>query len=351
MRMKDFPGYAKFALLTISIAMVIAAMRYADLLLVPMVWALLLTLMVLPIAKWLERRIKYRALTAILTISIFVIIVGGVFFLFSTQALRLRGDGPLIEKKLSESMNDLREFVDSNLGVPFEQQPEVLKDRLSSASESVFQKVGNTVQSTLTGLGLMVIVPIYMFFFITYRDRFSRFVVMLVERRKQIQALDILSKASTVVQKYLVGVGIEVLIVFVLAATLFFSLGIRHALFFAVMVAVLNIIPYLGVLIGSSISVVYAFLTTDSLLYPILVFVLLWVIQIIDNNFIAPYVIGQQIRLNPLAVIVAVFVGGLIWGVSGMIVFIPLLGILKVVLDESESLKPWGFLLGDRSSK
>jgi predicted PurR-regulated permease PerM len=75
------------------------------------------------------------------------------------------------------------------------------------------------------------------------------------------------------------------------------------------------------------------------------------VIQIIDNNFIAPYVIGQQIRLNPLAVIVAVFVGGLIWGVSGMIVFIPLLGILKVVLDESESLKPWGFLLGDRSSK
>ncbi|MBL0018978.1 MAG: AI-2E family transporter [Bacteroidetes bacterium] len=197
----------------------------------------------------------------------------------------------------------------------------------------------------------MVIVPIYMFFFITYRDRFSRFVVMLVERRKQIQALDILSKASTVVQKYLVGVGIEVLIVFVLAATLFFSLGIRHALFFAVMVAVLNIIPYLGVLIGSSISVVYAFLTTDSLLYPILVFVLLWVIQIIDNNFIAPYVIGQQIRLNPLAVIVAVFVGGLIWGVSGMIVFIPLLGILKVVLDESESLKPWGFLLGDRSSK
>ncbi|MBL0018979.1 MAG: AI-2E family transporter [Bacteroidetes bacterium] len=148
--MKDFPGYAKFALLTISIAMVIAAMRYADLLLVPMVWALLLTLMVLPIAKWLERRIKFRALTAILTISIFVIIVGGVFFLFSTQALRLRGDGPLIEKKLSESMNDLREFVDSNLGVPFEQQPEVLKDRLSSASESVFQKVGNTVQSTLT---------------------------------------------------------------------------------------------------------------------------------------------------------------------------------------------------------
>jgi predicted PurR-regulated permease PerM len=101
--MKDLPGYAKFALLTISIAMVIAAMRYAHLLLVPMVWALLLTLMVLPIAKWLERRIKFRALTAILTISIFVIIVGGVFFLFSTQALRLRGDGPLIEKKLSSN--------------------------------------------------------------------------------------------------------------------------------------------------------------------------------------------------------------------------------------------------------
>ncbi|MEY3442628.1 MAG: hypothetical protein RLZZ519_909 [Bacteroidota bacterium] len=100
-------------------------------------------------------------------------------------------------------------------------------------------------------------------------------------------------------------------------------------------------------MIGSSISVVYAFFTTDGLLTPILVFVFLWVIQIIDNNFVVPYVVGQQIKLNPLAVILVVVLGGIVWGVSGMILFIPILGMMKVIMDESVSLKPYGRLLGE----
>ncbi len=349
--MKDLPGYAKFSFLAIAAALVIVAMRVADMLLVPMVWALLLTLMVLPIAKWWERRLRHRSLAAILTISLFILVVGGVFFLFSSQVVRLAEDAPMIEQKLGESVDDLRQYADRNLGIPFEQQPAVLKDKLSTSAQALLQKLGNTLQNTLTTIGLIFVVPIYMFFFLTYREHFSNFVVMLVDKRRQVHTMDTLSKASQIVQKYLVGVGIEVLIVFVLTAILFFAVGIRHPLFFAVMVAVLNIIPYLGVFIGSSVSVLYVYLTTDSWIDAILVFVLLWVIQIIDNNLIAPFVIGQQIRLNPLAVIVTVILGGLIWGVSGMVIFIPLLGMLKVVLDESEALKPYGFLLGDRNGK
>ena len=348
--MKEFPGYVKFPLVAIGLALSIAAMQMAEVLLLPMVWALLLTLMVLPITRWWERRLKRKALAAVITISMLMIVIGGVFVLFTSQVVRLTQDAPAIAQKLTQALQDVRLFVDHELGVPFEQQPAVFKDNFASSAQVALQKLGSTLQNTLTNLGLMVIVPIYMFFFMTYRQRFSEFVVMLIDKEQQAHALDTMAKASKIVQKYLVGVGIEVFIVFVLSAIVFFALGIKHPLFFAVMVAVLNIIPYLGVFIGSSISVIYAYLTTDSLVYPALVFVLLWVIQLIDNNLIAPYVVGQQIRLNPLAVIVAVILGGLIWGVSGMIIFVPLLGMLKVVLDESVSLQPYGFLLGDRNS-
>lgn len=345
--MKEIPSYIRFSILAMGIALVIAAMVLAQELFVPIVWALLLTLMVLPVAQWLERRLKRRAIAAVLAIFMLIVILGGVLLLFTSQVVSLAKDVPTLEAKLGNAIGELRQFADEKLGIPFEDQKAALQGQLPSSAESFLTKIGSTLQHTMTTVALMIIVPIYMFFFLNYRARLMHFVVKISQVRKTAHTLDTIIKASKTVQQYLRGIGIEVLIMGVLSGIVFVSLGIRHALFFAVMVALLNIIPYIGVFVANLITVTYAYLTTDSLVYPLLVFLLMWVVQIIDNNLIAPYIVGQQIRLNPLAVIIAVVVGGLIWGISGMIVFIPLLGMAKVVLDESEDLKPYGYLLGD----
>jgi predicted PurR-regulated permease PerM len=80
--------------------------------------------------------------------------------------------------------------------------------------------------------------------------------------------------------------------------------------------------------------------------YPVAILISLWLIQLLENNLITPYVVGSQVKINPLAALIAVFTGASIWGVSGMILFIPMVGVLKVVFDEFESLKPFGLFLG-----
>jgi predicted PurR-regulated permease PerM len=346
--MKELPGYIRFAMAGIAIALVITAMVLAQVLLVPLVWAILLTLMVLPIANWLERILKYRALASIVTVLMLVVVIGGTLGLLGTQATGLAEDAPLIATKFTAFIDDVRHFADESLGMPFDQQLVTLKDQLPATAQSIAGVAASTIQTTLTTLAVLLIVPFYMFFLLTYRKLFSDFLIKTTLAKNKQHTLDTMGSVSHLIQRYLRGVGIEVLVVAVLVLILFLALGIKHALFFAVLVALLNIIPYLGVLIGSTISVAYAFFTTDSLVTPILVFVLLWVIQIIDNNFVVPYVVGQQIKLNPLAIILVVVLGGLIWGISGMILFIPILGVVKVLLDESESMAHYGRLLGDK---
>lgn len=310
---------------------------------------MLLTLMVLPVARWWEKHVKRRAVAAVITIFMLIVVVGGVLALFTAQVASLGKDAPAIEQKLDTSVNHVLQFVEENMGISMEAQSAAMKEQLPTMSVGIVGKVAHYLQNALTALGLMVMIPIYMFFLLTYRERLFQFLVQLSQHTGSPRNVETLVRASKMVQGYLKGVGMEMVIMTVMASGVFFSLGFKHALLFAMMVAVLNVVPYIGVFVGVCVSVVYAFLTTESIVYPILVVAFLWLIQIVDNNFIAPYVVGKQMRLNPLAIVVAVMVGGLIWGISGMVMFIPLLGMAKVIFDESPALKPFGYLLGNGS--
>jgi predicted PurR-regulated permease PerM len=99
--------------------------------------------------------------------------------------------------------------------------------------------------------------------------------------------------------------------------------------------------------VATVLAMVIAFVTKDSLTYPILVLVLYIFIQFIDNNYIVPKIVAARVQLNALISIIVVMIGGAVWGISGMFLSIPLTAILKVIFDHIESLKPWGFLLGN----
>jgi predicted PurR-regulated permease PerM len=137
------------------------------------------------------------------------------------------------------------------------------------------------------------------------------------------------------------------LIVSIMAGVLFYSIGIKFFLLFAVFIAVMNLIPYVGVLISSFLVVLYVLLTTDSVFYPLFTLVMLWIMQGVENNIITPFVVGTKVKVNALAVVIAILAGGALWGVSGMILFIPIVGVLKISLDRTPGLEPYGYLLGD----
>ncbi|HEX6891140.1 MAG TPA: AI-2E family transporter, partial [Chryseolinea sp.] len=126
-------------------------------------------------------------------------------------------------------------------------------------------------------------------------------------------------------------------------------IGIKNALLLAAVASLLTIIPYAGTIVGSMFPVLMAIVTEDSYQPVIWTAILVIVIQAVDNYFIEPYVVGGEVNLSAMATIVIIVCGGLIWGIAGTILFIPLLGIIKIVCDHVEPLKPYGFLVGDPS--
>lgn len=307
--------------------------------LVPLVWGVFFAFALNPISSWLERKRIPRALAIFLTILMVGFIATGIFYLLLNQIVGLIKEIPEIndnlEAKLSRYLEDLNLLIGKDLGNPVEE-----------FSFFSFENINQTLLETGKSLTLAGIVPLYIFLLIYYKDFFVEFLIRFSSNNKD-QILIWAQDSGIVIQSYLVGIIRVTGIVAILAGIFFYLLGIKYFILFAMFIAILNLIPYVGVFISSFFVILYVFLTTDSLLYPILTFSVLWGIQLFENNIITPLVVGSKVRVNALAVILAILLGGWLWGISGMVLFIPLVGVLKITLERSKTLSSFAYLLGD----
>jgi predicted PurR-regulated permease PerM len=194
---------------------------------------------------------------------------------------------------------------------------------------------------------VFVLLPVYLFMILYYKNLLLEFLRKLFRLEHRTVLDQILTGSKRLIETYLVGLVFELIIVAVLNCIGLLILGIEYAIVLGIIGAFLNLIPYLGGIIAIALPMIIAFVTKDSLTYPILVFCIYMLIQFIDNNLIIPKIVASRVQINALVSVVAVLIGGAIWGISGMFLSIPLIAIIKVVCDHVEPLKPWGFLLGD----
>jgi predicted PurR-regulated permease PerM len=207
--------------------------------------------------------------------------------------------------------------------------------------------VGRTFLAVVDMTSLAILVPLYVFVMLLYSNLLVAFVLRLASGWQAGVVKATLVEARAVVNKYMIGLMMETAIVAVLNSGALLLLGIDYAVLFGVLAAILNLIPYVGILIGGLLPMIMAIVTKDSLWYPIGVLGAFTLIQFIDNNLIIPYVVASRVSINALISIVAVIIGGMLWGVSGMFLALPAVAILKVIFDRVEHLAPWGLLLGD----
>jgi predicted PurR-regulated permease PerM len=158
---------------------------------------------------------------------------------------------------------------------------------------------------------------------------------------------EIITQTKIVVQRYLTGLFIETIIVAILNSAALLVLGIEYAILLGIIGSLLNLIPYIGGLVAVAMPMMIAVVTKSTAWYALYVLVLYYIIQLIDNNYIVPKIVASRVKINALVSIVAVIAFGVLWGVPGMFISIPLMAIIKLIFDRIESLKPWGFLIGD----
>ncbi len=306
---------------------------------IPLVWSAFFAVTLYPISNWLEEKRIPRALAVLITLLIVTVITGFIFYTLIDQVIGLIKDIPQIresfERKISIYTSDIVPFFGFDIELP------KTSDFLNPKNlESALFETGRS-------LVLLGVIPLFIFLMLFYKDFFIEFLKKLSSDRNP-AILRFIKDSGAVIQSYLIGMLLVTFIVSIICGIVFYVLGIKYYLLFAVFIAVMNLIPYVGVIFSSVLLVFYVLLTTDSMFFPLATLFMLWLIQFVENNFITPFVIGAKVRVNAFAVILSILIGGFIWGVSGMILFIPLVGLLKITFEQTPGWEAYGYLLGDK---
>lgn len=342
------PLYLRVTCFLLSVALVLGGLYWAQSLLIPLFAAVLLAFLVLPIVAKLERWHLPTWLAS--TFGVLAVLLVGItlFSFLSWQIMSFSGDLPKMQTALEEKGSHISTYIEQHFQVSRQAQFEWLRKKTDMIIDEGANSAMNIFTATGAAVAGLALIPFFMFFLLLYREKFKKSIEYLAPD-SHAKVLEVIRKISQVSQHYLQGMLLVILILSVLNSIGFLVLGLKYAVLLAMIAAVLNIIPYVGVLIGSLIPVAIALVTKDSAMYAVGAFGVCMFVQFLENNFITPKIVGSSVNLNPLTSLLALLFGGMMWGLPGMILAIPLGGIFKVICDNVEQLKLFGFLMGDEA--
>lgn len=323
----------------IVLALLVAMLVFTKDIVVPMAFAGLFSVVLLPIESRVETKLGriFSILTVLLSSFLFITLIS--WFILS-QLTSLVASLPDIEQHFTTFINDLSQSASQQFRISTEEQTQLIKDALNNLSAYL----GDLLVSTSYLLYFLIQVPIYIFIFLLYREKFQNFLLAIRPGSTHVWKDEI----QGVIRNYISGLMLVVLIAGTLNSIGLLALGIEHAIFFGFLSGILTMIPYIGITIGATLPTLLAIVTKDSLWYAVGVIGVHAFVQFLEANFITPKITGSKIRINALAAIVALLIGGKIWGIAGMILAIPSTGILKILLSYSSSLKPLVILIEDK---
>lgn len=347
MNVSEQPFYFQATVKLLLAGLIIAFLILAQNILIPLTIAIFFTFLLMPVSRRLEQWHIPKALSILLSIILAFAIVAVLLYFFVDQILSFVNDWPVLQKAFDAKWETLQQFISETFQISRIEQKAWLTTKIKENASTGGVLILGLFSATTSFMASFALIPIYIFFLTLYQDKFKEFISMVTREDKNEHVLMVVKKVSQVSQKYLIGIFLDVVILSVLNSTGFLILGLPHAVLFGVLISFLNIIPYIGILIGSALPILMAFLTKDAMGYTVAVAAVCIVVQFLDNNFITPYVVGSSVSINPLTATIVLIASSLIWGISGMVLCMPLTGMAKVVCDNVESLKPYGYLLGE----
>lgn len=319
--------------------------------LIPITYALLISLILYPMVRWLIKK-RFSIVWAIITTMMSVVIIlSAIIYFFSAQIINIAGEYESFVQKLNDLYLKIINFLNTNVNIVPDIQPENIKDILfNKLKESGLPLVSDTLNFTSTFLSFLVLTIIYIFLILLHHRQFAHAITYAAPEEKREHFYQTLKKAQKVGQQYLTGMGSLMLILGVLNTIGLLILGIDYAFFFGFLAALLAIIPYIGTTLGGLLPTLYAFMTYESYWYPIGVILVFWSIQFVEGNFLSPKIVGGNLNLNAMTALVALIAGGYLWGITGMILFLPMAAIFKVFCENYVELKPLSLLMGGSTS-
>ncbi|WP_276370201.1 AI-2E family transporter [Chryseolinea sp. H1M3-3] len=313
---------------------------------IPISFALLISFVLHPVCAWMEKKGIGR-LTAIL-IALSLLIIAGLLLvaLLIYQFASFLNELPALQEKLSKSIEDLSVMLVNVFGISLERQREWVAKLTNQSGSGILSIIRNAIATSAFSAVLLVIIPVYSALILYYRQHWMKIVQRLFPKENKESLHEIISQTVNTYYNFIKGMAIVYLVVGILNSIGLLLLGIPHALLFGFIASVLTFIPYVGIMVGSLLPIAIAWITYDSIWYPVGIIAIFAFIQYLEANVIFPFAVSNRLNVNTLVMLIAVFVGGILWGLAGMILFVPFLGIAKLIADHNPKWKTISMMLG-----
>ncbi|HWB26782.1 MAG TPA: AI-2E family transporter [Chitinophagaceae bacterium] len=345
--MKQMPSTVKRAIELVGLFTAGAIIMLGKIIVMPLVLAFFLSILLMPVYRLLRKGRMPEIVAIALSIICLAAFVALVGWLFYSQVASLLDDFPAIQKNTVLHLDNLSAWVSRSFGLSPNEQLNFINEhsaKFFGVLETVLQRTVNSATDFLIFFGLM---PVYIFLIIFYRHLFLQFIIMWVSTAQQPKLREVVPQLEQAVKHYLLGLLIQFTYIILLLGGALAVLGIKHGLLIGILFAFLNLIPYMGPLIGNILGVLITLAASSSLGDILVVFVAITIVQFLDNNILMPRIVGGQVKINALVSIVSIFIGGALAGVTGMFMAMPAVAVLKIIFDHSSNFKKWGLLFGD----
>lgn len=344
---KRWPFFLKLACTLISIICLFYIAVIGKSILAPLILGFLISLLLVPLCNFFERYLFLpRVVSSIVTTLLFAAFILGLLYIIVLQLADISDEWPTFQNQIVDAFNSIQRWIHKNFGVNSRTQLDYLSNNIKSTIETstiVIEKVISTVSSVAV---FTIFTFLYVVFLLIYRRHLVKFLYYTFDKKSHHQIYNVVGAIQKVVKQYLIGLFLQMLIVSVLSFVAFSMLGLKYSFVLAILTGVLNVIPYVGIVISLIISLLITFATMSAskLFFVLIAFI---VIHAIDGNIVMPKIVGSKVKINSLIVVIGLVIGEMTWGIMGMFLCIPIIALMKIVFDNIKELKPWGYLLGD----
>lgn len=343
MKEKEYPFYIKSTVILFGlILLTYVLLNLADIL-IPLAFALIIAMLLNPLVNKLRKKKIGNVISICIALFVAILAVGLIFYFLSSQIAGLSDNLPILKARFNGILHDLQGWLQQKFGLSTKKQMQLINEGMNNSKALI----GTTLNSVVGIIGVILLLPVYVFLFLYYKTLILKFLFSVFAEKNSDKVAEILGQTKLAIQSYMVGLLFEATIVAVLNSTALLIIGVKYAILLGVLGALLNLLPYIGGIIAIALPVLMATVTSEGYSMQLWIIIAYAIIQFVDNNILVPRIVSSKVQINALISILAVLLGGALWGVAGMFLSIPFVAILKIIFDRINELKPWGELLGD----
>lgn len=345
--MKSLPLTVRRSIELIGLYIIAVIIMKGSQILTPLVIAFFISIVLLPVYRFFIRKKLPNVLAIVLSVFLFLLVVILISWFVFMQAAALAQDFPSIQKNIAAHANAVSAWIYEKTNWSVQKQT----DFFNTQSQQFFDYTGKILSGAFVSISSVFIfaglLPVYTFLILLYKDILLRFIYLWFPAGKQAELQEVSEKIEKVIKSYITGLLIQISYITVLLGGTLLIIGIKHALLIGIIFALLNLVPYIGALIGNLIAVLLT-LSSSQEIWPVInVLITIAAVQFLDNNILMPRIVGGKVQINALAALVGVFTGGYLAGIAGMFLALPVIAVLKIIFDHTQNFKQWGVLFGD----